>query len=62
MAGHFGHHGVDLGLRRSPPGLELPDLAAQGVAPVLQFFGAGLDRLALGFEGGETGDVQKGLG
>jgi hypothetical protein len=42
-------------------GLQLADLLRQAVAACLQLLGAGLDRLALGFERGEALDVEKRL-
>ncbi len=60
-AGHLGHHLIDLRLPCRPLGLQLPDLAAQRVAPVLELLGAGLDGLAFGFEGAEAFDVQERL-
>ncbi len=53
-AAHFGHH------RRGILALALQhaDLFGQAVAPPLQFFGAGLDLLALRFQRIEGGDVQ----
>ena len=59
--GGLRHHGVHFCGTRSAFGLELADLLAQRVAPGLQFFGAGLDGFALGFQRGEGGQVQKGL-
>ncbi len=40
---------------------ERANLLAQGVAFVLQFFGAGLEGLALGLQGAELVGVQEGL-
>ena len=57
-AGHLGHHGRGV----FALGLELADLLAEAVAPGLQLLGAGLDGLALGFEGREALDVEEGLG
>ena len=42
--------------------LEHADLFGQAVAPGLQLFGAGLDRLAFGFEGAEGLNVEERLG
>ena len=60
-AGHSGHHGISLGLAGGTACLELANLFAQGVALVLQFFGAHLDGLALGFEPAEGLHIEKGL-
>ena len=59
--GGLRHHGVHFCGTRSAFGFELADLLAQGIAPGLQFFGAGLYGFALGFQTGEAGQVQKGL-
>ena len=60
----FGLERVDLGHQRVDRfalGLERADLLVERVAARLQFFGAGLERLALGLEGAEGVDVQEGL-
>ncbi len=53
-AADFGHHGGGV----LALALEDADLLGQGVALALQFLGAGLDLLALGFQGIEGGDVE----
>ena len=54
QASHFGHHGGGV----FAFALEHADLLGQRVALALQVFGAGLDRLAFGFEGVEGGHVE----
>ena len=55
--GNLRHYCID----RLALALELPDLLGQLVALRLQFFGAALDGLALGFQRGEGDDVEEAL-